>query len=986
MSDAAGIELFPRPVIDDAGAAALASSLWGLSGDLQIRELGSNQDRNFRVGKPGGRLVLKIANRSWPRLSLEAQDSALLHIAAHVAGSAEPFAVPQPVQSLDGSFIREARIGEETLLVRVVTYLEGVPLPQKSYLAPCVVEDLGRLAGRSVSALADFDHPGLDQPMGQWDLRNAAAVTRALLGSIADPAKRAAVAASVDRVLGALEPLIPHLAIQTIHGDITDDNVVASPDAAGRLRPNGIIDFGDLGRSWRVGELAVTASCVLRHGDGDPMAVIPAIVSFNQLVPLTDAEISAFWPLVVLRGAVLVACGEHQTKLDPDNESATGALESETRIWKMACSVPFVAGEEALRRALGKGPSPKVAEQLALLASAAPLLPSLHGTFAVVDLSSTSEKLHSGNHLHGAAEDDRILRKAAAESPTHAACTRWAEPRLTRTVVNSSVTLATVPLGIDVLAGAGTEIRAPWTGTVAHHGDHLVLDGGPGRVFIRGAESAPAAGISVAVGDPLGRVSSSGVLRIRLCLARDLEPPEFVAPVWRGAWTSLCPSPDVLLGVQASYVPEDARALLARRDATFARLQEHYYADPMRIERGWRAHLVDCDARTYLDMVNNVAAIGHSHPKLAEVVSRQMRLLNTNSRFHYAAIAELCERLAKLAPEGLDTVFLVNSGSEAVDLALHMARTITGRQDVVAVREAYHGWTFLSDSVTTSLYDNPRALETRPDWIHLAAAPNSYRGTYRGAEAAAGYAADVTGLIRSLATDGKPPAAFICEPLFGNAGGVVLPDGYLHAAYAAVREAGGYAIADEVQVGLARTGAAFWAHELARPAVVPDIITVAKALGNGHPLGAVITRKEIADAFSAQGNFFSSAGGSPVSCVVGCTVLDAIRDEGLQENAARVGSRLLERLADMKERYPIVGAVHGIGLYLGAELVRDRETLEPATKECGAICDRLRELGVICQPTGERSNVLKIKPPMCISVEDADFFADQLEVVLRDGW
>jgi 4-aminobutyrate aminotransferase-like enzyme len=199
-----------------------------------------------------------------------------------------------------------------------------------------------------------------------------------------------------------------------------------------------------------------------------------------------------------------------------------------------------------------------------------------------------------------------------------------------------------------------------------------------------------------------------------------------------------------------------------------------------------------------------------------------------------------------------------------------------------------------------------------------------------------------------------------------------------------VRLAGGLAIADEVQVGYGRLGHSWWAFEL--HGVVPDVITIAKAMGNGQPLGAVITTRVIADAFAAQGSFFSSAGGSPVSCVAGLTVLDIIEDEGLQANAAQVGDHLVRRLTALMTGHPIVGAVHGMGLYLGVELVRDRDTLEPATAECYAICDRLRELGVIVQPTGERANVLKMKPPMCLTVESADFVVDQLERVLTEGW
>jgi 4-aminobutyrate aminotransferase-like enzyme len=227
-------------------------------------------------------------------------------------------------------------------------------------------------------------------------------------------------------------------------------------------------------------------------------------------------------------------------------------------------------------------------------------------------------------------------------------------------------------------------------------------------------------------------------------------------------------------------------------------------------------------------------------------------------------------------------------------------------------------------------------------------------------------------------------AAFVCEPYYGNAGGMALPDGYLRQVYEATRDVGGLCVADEVQVGYGRLGSHFWGFE--QQGVVPDIVTVAKAMGNGHPLGAVITRREIADAYRTQGYFFSSAGGSPVSSVVGLTVLDALRDEDLQTNARETGAYLKDRLLELAERHPLIGAVHGSGLYLGVEFVRDRESLEPATEETAAICDRLRELGVIVQPTSDRQCVLKIKPPLCLTRRSADVFADALDDVLTHGW
>jgi 4-aminobutyrate aminotransferase-like enzyme len=383
-------------------------------------------------------------------------------------------------------------------------------------------------------------------------------------------------------------------------------------------------------------------------------------------------------------------------------------------------------------------------------------------------------------------------------------------------------------------------------------------------------------------------------------------------------------------------------------------------------------------------MVNNVTIVGHGHPRLSAAVGRQWSLLNTNSRFHYAAVAEFSERLAALAPEGLDTVFLVNSGSEANDLAIRLAWAFSGARNMVSLLEAYHGWTVASDAVSTSIADNPQALTTRPDWVHPVVSPNTYRGRFRGEGSTGDYVAAVSAKLSELDEKGQSLAGFICEAVYGNAGGIPLPPGYLEVVYSMVRARGGVSIADEVQVGYGRLGHYFWGFE--EQGVVPDIITVAKGMGNGHPLGAVITRREIADALEKEGYFFSSSGGSPVSCVVGLTVLDILHDEALQENARTVGDHLKERLQALEQRFPLVGAVHGMGLYLGVEFVRDRETLEPATEETAGICNRLLDLGIIMQPTGDHLNVLKIKPPLCLSRESADFFADMLAKVLDEGW
>jgi len=421
-------------------------------------------------------------------------------------------------------------------------------------------------------------------------------------------------------------------------------------------------------------------------------------------------------------------------------------------------------------------------------------------------------------------------------------------------------------------------------------------------------------------------------------------------------------------------------SLLEKRYKSLAGTQKHYYENPPQIERGWKEHLFDTEGRAYLDMVNNVTTIGHGHPRLAENVHRQWLKLNTNSRFHYSEVAGFSERLAALAPDGLDTVFLVNSGSEANDLALRLAWAWSGRRNIVSLLEAYHGWTVGSDAVSTSTADNPNALGTRPSWVHAVVSPNTYRGNMTAGQ----YIGTVLDKLTALDASGEGLAGFICEPIYGNAGGIPLPTGYLKGVYHEIRSRGGLCIADEVQVGYGRTGHHFWGFE--QQQVVPDVITIAKGLGNGHPLGAVITRKEIADALEKEGYFFSSAGGSPVSSVVGNTVLDIMEDEQLQANARKVGDHLKGRLEGLKQQYSLIGAVHGMGLYMGLEFVRDHVSLEPATEETMALCDRLLELGIIMQPTGEHLNIFKIKPPLCLTRESADYFADTLKSVLQEGW
>ncbi|MCM2294774.1 aminotransferase [Allorhizobium sp. BGMRC 0089] len=958
----------PRPAMGIEDAERILAERYGLRGD--IRELGSQQDRNFLLTSESGRFLLKACRSEFGLEELDAQHAAMRHLAAQ----ADAPRLPQVMASLSGEEVLRIPGPDETWHVRLLSFVDGQPLRNRLYLPPVMMEQMGAFCARIALSLRDFDHQGLERDL-QWDLRRAGPMVLHLLAFMDDQKRRDEVTRIMILAMRQLNPLLDELRLQAVHQDLTTDNIIGTSDMMGRLVPEGVIDFGDLVRGWVVSELAVTCASLLYHCDHDPFRLLPAIAAFHAEYPLIDAEIRALWPLITVRAATLVVSDERQSATDPDNAYVRDNLEWERDILTLATSVPSSVMEQAIFTAIGKDNAPQHPVLARLLPSIDPL------TIGLADLSTLSPDFID-NDWSDPQIDWKLLAKAAGKSGV--AATRYGECRLSYTRLLSPRMPSTMALHVDACLPVGTEAVAPFDGSLKRSSQHIMLASDSLTLHIYGLECTLDDGTQLATGDPLGRIAgpegSVGGLRLQLCRDGDLVPPLFARPDQAAAWSALCPSPAALFGIDLDASTRDGQEVLERRKAHFATPQKHYYHRPPRIERGFREHLFDMSGRAYLDMVNNVATVGHGHPRLAMAAWRQWSLLNTNSRFHYGAVADFSERLAALAPEGLDQVFLVNSGSEAVDLAIRLAWAATGKRDIISLKGAYHGWTVASDAVSTSIADNPNALSTRPDWVHAVTAPNAFRGPYEG-ETGAAYADVVMERLQELP---EGIAGFIGESVFGNAGGVLLPDGYLQSVYAMIRAHGGVCIADEVQVGYGRLGHHFWAFE--QQGVVPDIITIAKGMGNGQPLGAVITSRAIAEALENEGYFFSSSGGSPVSAMIGLTVLDIMQDENLQERARDVGDFLKERLEDLKQRHPMVGAVHGMGLYLGLELVRDADRLEPATEETEAICDRLLELGIIMQPTGDDLNILKIKPPLCIDYESASFFVSMLDKVLSEGW
>lgn len=432
-------------------------------------------------------------------------------------------------------------------------------------------------------------------------------------------------------------------------------------------------------------------------------------------------------------------------------------------------------------------------------------------------------------------------------------------------------------------------------------------------------------------------------------------------------------------GTMTSTAANPTERLLAIRSRHFGRGLRLHYEQPLHLARGWMQYLYGADGREYLDLVNNVCHVGHSHPKVVEAARRQWSKLNTNTRYLYDELADYLERLLALFPEPLKVCYLVCSGSEANELALRLARAYTGRREIMVVDHAYHGNTNTLAEISPYKYKG-RGGAGRPDWVHEVELPDTYRGRWRDPEKAGEqYAAQIREAL-SRRNAGERIAAFICESMPGCAGQVVLPDGYLAAAYRAAREAGAVCIADEVQVGFGRVGSHTWAFET--QGVTPDIVTLGKPIGNGHPLAAVITRPDIAEAFDNGMEYFNTFGGNPVSCAVGLAVLEVMEEEGLQERARVLGDRLLEGLRALAGLHQAIGDVRGRGLFVGVDLVKDRESREPDPLLAKTVVEKLKDRGILLNTEGPYENVLKIKPPLQITEGDIDRFLDELDRAL----
>jgi 4-aminobutyrate aminotransferase-like enzyme/Ser/Thr protein kinase RdoA (MazF antagonist) len=1014
-----------KPSLTETAAVELARDLFGVEGTAVL--LPGERDQNVRVDVPDGRrFVLKIANASEDAGLLEAQ-----HLALAAAGPLSP----KPVTSRAGRAIESAQVGDRPLLVRLLTWLDGRPMGTVARRSPALLESLGRAVAQVDEGLARVDHPALRREFS-WDLALAPQVLAA--GPAPDDAvARALVAHALALHAEHVAPRADRLRRQAIHNDANDYNVLVGGghDPGTRCQQVvGLLDFGDMVWSARVHDLAVAAAYALLGQDDAVEAIAAVTRGYHGVLPLEADELAALFPLVLLRLALSVHHAALQSASRPDDPYlAISQAPIRAAAPALLAMHPRLA-HYVLRHACGVAPVPHAPVVVAWLRSHrgefAPVLGrdlSVAGAAVPVDLSTGSALVTSDPAGNAPQPMARRLAQAIGRAAGVADMSTgrgdpvgvggYDEARVLYTTPAFQGTGAlgesrTVHLGIDLTAPAGTPVHAPFDGVV--HGFENAatrLDYGPVIVLRHDQAGTPfytlyghlsrtsldgrRVGQRVARGDRLGYIGAppdngDWWPHLHFQVVTDmLDVPCNVngsaRPSQREVWKSLCPDPNLVLGVPDGLLPRrrSTGSLLASRRAHVGANVRLSYRHPLHIVRGWMQYLFDVDGRRYLDAYNNVPHVGHAHPAVVAAVQDQLALLNTNTRYLQDVHVEYVEQLLATFPAPLSVCYLTASGSEATELALRLARARTGGRDLLVLDAAYHGHTTTAIDISPYKHEGPGG-EGAPRWVHKTALPDVYRGAYRATDPEAGpkYAAEVGARIDDIQRAGRRLCGYLAETCPSVGGQLMLPSGYLAEVYRLVRAAGGVAIADEVQTGLGRIGTHFWAFEA--HGVVPDIVVLGKPLGNGYPMGGVVTTPEVAAAFDNGMEFFSTFGGSSAACAAGLATLRATLDEGLMAHARDVGERLLASLRALQDRHALVGDVRGSGLFLGIELVSDREALVPAADEAAFLVNRLRELGVLTGTDGPAHNVIKIRGPMPLTADDADLLAGALARALAE--
>ncbi len=999
-------------LLTEQEAELIALERYGINGRASF--LPGEIDINYRIhGDEMGTFVLKISRPGESGDYLDYQQQILKHMETSGVALEHPRAIPD----LEGRLVSLVADGSgKERHVRLLSWIPGRLYSEVNPQSDELRHSLGRVCGKTTAALAGFEHPMSRREL-DWDLARAD-WTRKHISLFEEEQQRTIL--HFLRLFETGSDSYRELRKAVVHNDANDNNLIVSEDIRKPL-VRAVIDFGDAVLTQVINDLAVACAYAIMGLEDPLQGSLPLVRGYHESFPLLEEELEHLYACIGIRLVVSVTKSRINRIQEPENSYLQISDEAAWKLLDQWREVDHELAHYSFRSACGFPAHPKYEDFVSWAGKTQfelrNLFPASGAVEAInLDLSVASTWLGLKEDFADFEFFDFKINRLQRENPGKIIAGGYLEARgvyatdAYEKMGNSGRENRTIHLGIDFWLPPGTPVHALLDGEVVT----AVNDAGDkeygGLVILRhevenlsfytlhGHLSVSSAtqwkpGDRIAKGEQiavLGNYPENGnwpphlhfqVMLSMLDFAVDFPGVAYYNQI--GVFRDLCPDPNLLfkdraLMAQPTGGPSE---MLGFRKEHLGPGMSLSYEVPLHIVRGSGAYLIDDTGRKYLDTVNNVAHVGHEQVDVVRAGQSQMAVLNTNTRYLHKNVNELAEELMKTLPRELCVFHFVNSGSEANELALRMIKTATGQRDVLASEAGYHGNTNACIEISSYKFDG-KGGQGCPEHTHIFPLPDAFRGKHRGPDSGASYAREVREQIEKVREKGRGIAGLIVEPIISCGGQVELPEGFLKTAYQHVREAGGYCVSDEVQVGCGRMGKTFWGFEL--HGVLPDIITLGKPLGNGHPVAAVVCTREIAEKFSTGMEFFNTFGGNPVSCSIATQVLRTLRTEKLQENALLVGEFLKEELRQLQREFPILGDVRGQGLFLGIELV-DAE-LRPLPEQAHYLVNRMKERGILMSLDGPDHNVLKIKPPMVFSKDNALELIENLDRVLREDF
>ena len=929
------------------------------------------------------------------------------------------FEIPVIIPTVKGEFSFTYQFEGADYIVRMHSWVGGKMLSDVNPRTAELYFSWGATCGELSAHLQGFDHQGAHR-FDKWNPTESL-YSKKYIDHFENQEKKDLANYFWAMFEDVVLPEIPFLRSSVNYSDAHEHNLLVAKEI---LNPqiSGVIDFGDAVYAPTICELAIACAYAGMYVNNPIEAMAMLVKGYHSKFPIMEKELSILFPLICGRLMITAANAAFNLHQDPKNEyhqisakPAWDLLEKLRAItpqfvhyyFRSSCDLEPHPSGERFRQWEG---SQKDSFRSPVHITKKKIIP--------IDLSVGSPDLGNNSNFETISRFSRKINEILDDGNADIGIGGYGEIRPFYTTDaykvegNNGPEWRTMHLGTDYWLTSGSEVVSTWDGEVltiqnndnpCDYGPTIILkhktEEGLEFYSLYGHLSLDSlthciVGQNVKAGQVIGWIGGEKVnggwpphLHFQLMLdlldnKGDFPGVAFVSE--SKIWLSICPKlPHE--NSEDKYTSEIGNSIiLDRREKMLGRSLSISYHKPLHMVRGNGIYLYDITARRYIDTVNNVAHVGHEHPRIVKAAQRQMGLLNTNTRYLHKNIVKYADELLSNCPDEMEVVYLVNSGSEANELALRMAKIYSSHRDIIALEAGYHGNTGACIDISSYKFDG-KGGRGAPEYTTICRMPDIYRGVFKD-ESIAGekYAQDVKNAIDQLKVKGRNVACFIAESILSCGGQIVLPPNYLKECYKMIREEGGLCISDEVQVGFGRVGDHFWGFEL--QGVVPDIITCGKPIGNGHPLAAVITTRAVAEAFTNGMEYFNTFGGNPVSCAIGYEVLAVIKDENLMQNAKDLGAYLMNGLKELQSKYTIIGDVRGIGLFLGFELVKDRNSLEPASEQTSYLANRMRELGVLMSTDGPLHNVIKIKPPMCINQSQANEILNRLDMVFQEDY